>query len=145
MSPPRRAKDIMRREVITLPESTDIWELARLLTSRGITGAPVVDAQGELIGVVSQTDIVRHLQDLAHWPLAEYDFYAESENDPSPPACRALTAKDLMNPTVIQADEETAASELALIMTRRHVHRIIITRDKKIVGIVTTMDLIKAL
>jgi CBS domain-containing protein len=123
----------------------DVWELARLLTTRGITGAPVVGGNGKLLGVVSQTDIVRHLEEFVRSPSAEFDFYRESEGEPRKPARPVPTVKDLMNPTVIQADEETPVQELALIMTRHAIHRVIITRGQKVVGIVATMDLIPML
>jgi len=52
------ARDIMKREVISVPTTMDLRDLAKLFLERGITGAPVVDAQGELTGVVSQTDLI---------------------------------------------------------------------------------------
>lgn len=144
MKPKLRAKDIMHREMITVPQDIDIWELARLFTQRGISGAPVVDAGGELLGVVSKTDIVRHLGELALSPSDSQDFYVQQESD-EPPAAGPATARTLMSRDVIHADEETPLSELSRMMLSRRIHRIIITQGRKIRGIVTTMDLLKVL
>ncbi|MBI4387028.1 MAG: CBS domain-containing protein [Elusimicrobia bacterium] len=143
--PPACAKDIMHTDVIAIPASTDVWDLARQLTTLKITGAPVTDERGFLIGVVSQTDIVRHLKELVQVPPLESDFYAQAEVEDLGRAARPLTARDLMSPRVIQAQEETPVQELANIMTRHRVHRIIITRGHRIMGIVTTMDILKVL
>ena len=59
------AKDIMTPEVITVNENATVRELATLLLMNSISGAPVVNEAGELVGVVSQTDIVRHLEEVA--------------------------------------------------------------------------------
>src|SRR5579863_1885184 len=72
MRPPVRAKDVMRSDVVTARADMDVWELARLLTAHGITGAPVVDGSNRLIGVVSQTDIVRHLEQFCCSPSVEF-------------------------------------------------------------------------
>jgi CBS domain-containing protein len=135
----------MRRDVITVPAGATVWELATLFTARGITGVPVVDEKGELVGVVSQTDIVRHFEELVQLCQAGCDFYADPEQADARPARRIPCARDLMSPKVIEADGETQVEELGRIMMNRSVHRIIITREKRIVGIVTTMDLLKVL
>lgn len=139
------ARDVMRRDVVTVSEGADLWDLASLFTTRGITGAPVIDERGEVIGVVSQTDIVRHLKELLQSTLVASNFYAEPENDAVNPRSRVLTARDLMTPTIIKADEGTPVDELGRIMLREGVHRLIITRGREIAGIVTTMDLLKVL
>lgn len=137
------AKDIMRRDVITVDADTDVWALGRLLSEKGITGAPVTNGGGEVIGVVSQTDIVRHLKELAQTAFTAGDFYAEAEQDYPDRKAPALTARQIMNPLVVQADESTPAHDIGRIMMTKGVHRIIVTREGKMVGIITTMDLLK--
>lgn len=139
----RRAKDVMRRDVITVSAKTDVWELARVLSSHGITGAPVVDEKGDVVGVVSQTDIVRTLQELDG--RRRGGFYADADDGRALGPRRHLTAADLMSREVIRAPETTPAAELSRIMLQRGVHRIIITRGRRLVGIVTTTDLLRVL
>lgn len=137
------AKDIMRGEVVSVPPETDVWDLARLFSTKGITGAPVVDKAGKLLGVVSQTDIIRHLKEVAKSADWLFDFYAEPEPDAGRPRGPSLTAGDLMTKDVITAEEDATVAELAHVMLSKRVHRLIITRGGRISGIVTTMDLLK--
>ncbi len=144
MKPKILAKDVMQREIIVVPQDLDVWGLARLFTERGISGAPVVDGDDELVGVVSQTDIVRHLGELTRAFPPPLDFYAQQEVG-GEPAVRPATARTLMSRDVISAGPETSAAEISRMMLLRRVHRIIITEGRKVLGIVTTTDLLKVL
>src|SRR4051812_40350179 len=90
------AKDLMTRNVAALSPLTTVGEAARLLTEQRISGAPVVDGKGNLLGVVSQTDLVRHQSGRPEgWP-------GEPAADP------ALTpVVSLMTGAVVTCDEET--------------------------------------
>lgn len=114
------AKDIMRRKVKTLTPETTIREAAKLFSDRHITGAPVVSREGHLVGVVSQTDLVRR------------------------EGARARV-EQIMTPWTVSFEEETPVLELARQLLRKRIHRVVITRDGKLSGIVTTMDILKAL
>lgn len=114
------ARDIMHRKVKTLTPETSIREAAKLFSDRRITGAPVVSREGHLVGVVSQTDLVRR----------------EGARD---------RVEQIMTPWAVSFEEETPVLELARQMLRKRIHRVVITRDGKLSGIVTTMDLLKAL
>ena len=132
----------MQTEVVTVDVDVDIWTLARVLSERGITGVPVVDDKGELVGVVSQTDIIRHLKELAISAAEGQDFYEGEEAKNWGPFKTRATARELMSPEVITASETTPVETLARSMLKRRIHRVIITRGRKIAGIVTTMDLL---
>lgn len=134
----------MRREVITVRETDTIWDVAKAFAHHGISGAPVVNAEGDLVGVLSQTDIVRHLEDVAAG-FTNGSFYADSEDDRRRVPKRAVTAAELMNPQVIGAPEETRASALSRLMLEKGIHRIVITSGRALRGIVTTLDLLKVL
>lgn len=134
----------MRRDIVTVTRDTDVWHLAQLFHDRGLSGAPVVDEEGQAIGVVSQTDIVRWLREEAGWTHQTAAFYSDSDGDGRKPCPRA-TAGELMTPSVIAANEDATAEELSHLMLSRGVHRIIITREGKPCGIVATLDLLKYL
>ena len=121
-----RAQDVMRKELITVREDEDVWSVAWTLTQHRITGAPVLDDRGRLVGVVSQTDLARYLWNRQDASLA--------------PA----TAGQLMTRRLIRAAPEAPLSDLAGTMTRHGVHRVLITRGSRLLGLVTTMDLIAA-
>jgi len=130
----------MRRQIIAVRENQDVWSLARTLIENGITGAPVLDGAGALVGVISQTDLVRYLRDAAR---DREDFYSDPEQDLGKRP-RPVLARDLMTRKVIQADEEASLAELSRIMLRLGVHRVLITSGRRLSGIVTTMDILRA-
>jgi CBS domain-containing protein len=132
--PTMTAKDLMTRHVATLSPLTTVGEAARLLTEQRITGAPVVDAKGNLLGIVSQTDLVRHQGAGAEpWP-------GEPSKDP------ALTpVLSLMTGSVVTCEEDTPLDEVARVMLDRRIHRVLVTREGRVCGILTAMDLLRAL
>ncbi len=151
-----RAKDIMSTNVLTVPESMTVIELASFFTEKMISGAPVVDHDGNLVGVVSLSDIVRtegrrsaivkeqHEADyyLHGWEnrLNEdelQEFHLEDDD--------GLTVRDIMTPLIFKVSEDTPITEMADIMIGGRIHRLIVTRDEKVVGIVSTLDMLKAL
>ena len=136
------AKDIMHRSVVSVPENTDVWELARIFSTQSISGAPVVDGTGCLLGVVSQTDIILYLKKVAEGYDGS-DFYTDADEEA--PQIGTATARDIMSPHPITASELTPVHELSRLMLTKHIHRIIITEKNKIQGIVTTTDLLKVL
>lgn len=136
------AKSVMQKKVITVKDNLLAGELARLFEAKRISGAPVVDSAGRLIGVVSKSDLVRHECEGA-------DIYRDSD-EPLPKGFHVenpdrTTVADIMTPAVIEATEDAPASQLARLMRKRHIHRVFITRDKRLCGIVTTLDLLKLL
>jgi CBS domain-containing protein len=141
-----KAKDIMRRGVITVEAWLTLPELAKVFEERDISGAPVVDERGAVIGVVSRTDLVRAQRES---PSPAPLFHAESEELAGLPgmhieAMDEMRAREIMTPGGIAYDEDTPVKELAEAMLERHIHRVLITRGKDLRGIVTTMDMLKA-
>lgn len=144
------AKDIMRKNVISASPKMTVREVARLFVDRRITGAPVIDSRGKLLGVVSQTDLVRHDReapetssvpryhrddDAAAWLSG--GFHIEEPE--------FSLVENVMTPAALSADESTPVEALARRMLEKHIHRILITRGGKLCGIVTSMDMLRAL
>lgn len=138
------ARDVMRSVVFTVRVDQSVWDVAQEFSVRRITGAPVVDEKGRLVGVISQTDIVRHLHSVVASAVG-VDFYGDAEPlDPSrrqPP----VKVERLMSRDPVCASEDTPVVELSKRMLTLRIHRIIITKGDAVVGIVTTMDLLKVL
>lgn len=147
----RVAKDIMNPNVVTVTSSMDVQEAARILLDEGITGAPVVDDTGQLVGVLSQTDLVEY--DLAtERPLTvETPFYRHLFDDALLPGrgfqieeLPADTVRDVMTPFLITVEEETPIREVAARMAKFSIHRLIVTdADQQIRGIVTSLDVLR--
>ena len=123
--------------------------MAKILDENGISGAPVLDPEEHLLGVVSKSDLVHHQLDGDRGD-DEYSYYRGSSVEVLPKGFHVevpdrTAVRDIMTPTIIQANEDTPVSELALVMRQKHIHRIFITRKNKLCGIVTTMDLLRVL
>jgi CBS domain-containing protein len=150
------ARDIMRTDVLSVTEDMNVRELAALLTERMISGAPVVDEDNRLTGVVSLTDIVanegkrqairggEHVGDffLQGWEdeLDETDlrpFHVIGDDD--------LNVADIMTSMVYSVDETASLADMADAMISGRIHRLLVTREGEMVGIVSTMDLLRAL
>src|SRR5579862_9721055 len=142
------ARDIMRKKVVTVSADSTLQETARLFIDKRISGAPVTDGKGRLIGVISQTDLVRKNRERSASSTPVY--YGEDDQwarchgylieDPD-----LTRVDDVMTPAILSAKDTTPIEELARLMLSRHIHRIIITRDGRLCGIVTSMDMLRAL
>jgi CBS domain-containing protein len=141
-----RAKDIMTRNPITTMPQTTIEELCETLRRENINGTPVVDETGKLVGVVSQDDVIfrkagrnedvqppRDIKD-----LFQRGFAPIAESDAAP-----RRVGEIMTREVISADEDTTVEQLCRTMWERRIHRVPITRDGKLIGIVSALDLCK--
>ncbi|MBI3911189.1 MAG: CBS domain-containing protein [Armatimonadetes bacterium] len=141
------AGDIMTRAVITARPDTKLREIADLLVRHRISGVPVVDEENRVVGIVSETDLIDEEKRHAHIPRTalygvmpvpdEVWVAAFEEGD-------QLTAAQLMTHRVVTLPETTSAREVAEEMLSRHVNRIPITRDGRLVGIVTRADVLRA-
>jgi CBS domain-containing protein len=141
------AKDIMHKKVVTVESWLTVPELSKVFEEKAISGAPVVDEVGAILGVVSQTDLVRTRREgSAGIPSYHSDF-----DDTVRSAGLHIEEMDrtrveqIMTPGAISLDENTPVEKLAKVMIDSHIHRVLITRGDKLAGIVTTMDMMRAL
>lgn len=135
--------NLMSKNVVTVRPETPIQKLKELFHEHTISGAPVVDSRGSLMGVVSLSDLSREKPAEA---AAEISFYA----NPSwgtihfPTAGGdAQTVADIMTNLVIAADQDEHIERAADLMVEHHVHRVIVTSAGKVVGVVSSFDLVK--
>lgn len=143
-----QARELMRRRVITATPEMTLKELADLFVNRRITGAPVVDRIGKTVGVVSQTDLVRHEHEAGTPEVATYHIEPEElqiKRGFQIEAPDFTRVKDVMTPKVISFEETTDIAEIASLMLRRRIHRVVITSKGKLAGILTSMDMLKAI
>lgn len=139
------AKDVMKRKVLSVSPDIFVRELAGILDDRGISGAPVVDGNGTLLGVVSKSDLV-HFQREGEHDRDRFAYFKQVQVLPEgyhveiPDRTRV---REIMTPSIIQAGERTPVALLARMMRRKRIHRIFITRGQTLRGVVTTMDLLK--
>jgi predicted transcriptional regulator len=151
MGKTRNVRDLMNPDIMTVADEMTTDELARYLIEREISGAPVVDSQGHLIGVVSMTDIGRNMAEPSDSVSSRGpNFYRDDAVDLARDDLgqrfveeRAVTVRDVMTPVVHQVPVTASVAEVARIMVEQHIHRLVVTQGKDPVGIITSMDLLK--
>lgn len=145
-----KAKDIMTREVITVKPNTTIEELAHIFIEKKISGAPVVDDNGDLIGIVTENDLISQNKRL-HIPTVVRLFDAfimlesPSKIEKEIKKMAAVTVADICVSDVITVAEDTPVEDIATIMSEKKVHLIPVVEGKNVRGIIGKMDLIKGM
>jgi CBS domain-containing protein len=142
-----RARDLMTADVVTVPPETPVMAMARLLADRGISAVPVVDAQGQVLGVVTEADLVRRLAGEADKPTGWFaSLFGNQERDAEHYArTHGVTARDVMTAEVVAVDPDTLASQVAHLMEDRGIRRVLVTQDGRLKGLVSRADLLRAL
>jgi CBS domain-containing protein len=140
------AKDLMSTTVITVTPDTRVAEVARLLADRGISAVPVLGPEGELLGIVTEADLVRRLAgEAALRPRGWFRaLLAGRAGDAAKDYARlhGQLAGDVMTTDLVAVEEETPAEEIAQLMEERRVKRVPVLRDGRLVGIVARADLL---
>jgi CBS domain-containing protein len=153
--PELTAADVMNTQVLAVRPDMSLHELAAFLTENQITGAPVLDRQGRLVGVVSETDITESDRDRGDLVRdrsdPEFDVRgwedkvdAEEMRDLHV-AEDDLLVRDIMTPAAYTVPHDTPVPRLAQTMIAGRIHRLLVTRGQHVVGIVTSLDLLKLL
>jgi CBS domain-containing protein len=114
------ARDIMTRKVYTTCAEASVQEVAQLLSRKNISGVPVIDKDGKMIGIVTEADIIGKVDR------------------------EGLRAADIMSPEIIAVDEETRVGELAMLLTEHRIKRVPVVQHGKLVGIVCRADIVHA-
>ena len=112
------AKDMMTKEIITVSPTMSIKKLAMTLVKNQISGAPVIDRNGKIIGVVSEADIIGK---------------------------KGKDVKAIMSKKVISVTENTPVEEIARLMTAHKITRLPVMRGDKVIGIVSRADIVNAI
>jgi predicted transcriptional regulator len=141
------AKDIMTRKLVTLNVAMTLKEAAWALSNARVSGAPVVDAAGRMVGVLSQTDLVREQARRDPQTVELPNFHMDlGESMPKSfeiGAPETLRVDQVMTPVVLTGQEDFSVEQLGRMMLQNRMHRIVITRDGKPVGIVTPFDVLR--
>lgn len=115
------AEQVMRRNVVSLLPMATVQQAIRLLRELGFSGAPVVDRNGTLVGIISE------------FALLEIVF------DPS---IRTAPVSRFMTRDVLTVNEDTALSDIATLFVRHRIRRVPVVRDGRLVGVVSRPDLL---
>ena len=145
-----QARDIMTKEVITVSPETTVLDLAQLLADHKINGAPVVDSQGRLVGVVTQNNLIDRAKkfELPHViSILDAHFYLERPSTFKKNLEKLMgnLVADIMTAPPVTISEDVEVDEIATIMARRRVHTLPVLQGDKIIGIIGKIDIIRAL
>jgi CBS domain-containing protein len=146
------AKHIMTTEIIPAHEKMTVLALTQLFQKHDISGAPVVDDAGHLVGVVSTTDVLLHSDVFGESPVVESEYYKQHDDeggetlseDLVPEDVVNLQVRDIMSTNVLSVSVETPIEEVAKIMYTNRIHRLLVLEDSRLVGILSTMDVLRA-
>src|SRR4030042_545747 len=142
-----KAKDIMTRDVITVKPATTVEDFARILMKHGISGAPVVDDNENLMGIVTENDLIRKNSRL-HIPtvLRLFDAFitiGTSKLEVEIKKMASSTVGEICTRNVITVGDETSMEDVATIMTEKNVHILPVLKEGKLAGILGKKDIIK--
>ena len=148
------AKDIMNSDILSVNVEWPVDQLADFLIENSISGAPVISEEGTLVGVVSLTDIVRYksfpmdnpqpANPHEYYMHAPERQYSQAEIESFRVGIESLVmVRDIMTPMTFNVNEKTELSRVADAMIRGRIHRVFVTKDEKLVGIITTMDMLR--
>ena len=148
MKEERLIKDIMVKKVITIQKDASVEELSELLVKNKISGVPVIDGDGKLVGIATEGDLIIKDSDL-HFPryfkLLDSIIYLESLNKFKKSLKKFLGTKveDVMTAEIKTVKEETPVGEAANIMIKYNINRVPVLDSKdELVGIVTRADIV---
>jgi CBS domain-containing protein len=144
------ARDIMTMNVITVHPDATVTDLAKLLQKHRISGVPVVNETGAIMGMVSEADLMMkiarpHLP--AHIQLLGGIIYLESpaEMDSAMKKALAMQVSDIMTTRVIAVEEDDLVEDVANLMIEKRVNRVPVLDEGRLSGIITRADIIKTL
>lgn len=143
-----RAVDVMTRKVITVWPGTTVREAARLFADNHISGAPVVDDEGRLLGMLTEGDLIHRAEigtqaGRRSWWL---ELFASTQNLAATYIKEnARLVKDVMTSNVFTVKETTPVREIADLLERHRIKRVPVLYDGELMGIVSRANLVKAL
>lgn len=147
----KTAREIMTRQVHTVREDLPIQELARAFDARGVSGFPVVDAQGSLVGVVTETDLIHQNQRL-HIPTAVAIFDAvvvlgsSKKLEEEMQRMAATTVGEIMSKKPVTVGEDATVGEIASLMGEHGVHTLpVLGPQGELVGVIGKRDVIRTM
>ena len=142
-----RAIDVMTSEVISVDENATVTAVARLLAERGISAVPVVDKANQVIGMVSEGDLLHRAETGTERRRSWWLDMMASTNKLAGDYIKSHSrkVKDVMTRKVLSVTEATPVADIALLLETNRIKRVPVVRDGKLVGILSRANLVRAL
>jgi CBS domain-containing protein len=141
-----RARDLMTTEVTKVPPETPVTAIARMFAGQRVSAVPVTDPAGTLLGIVTESDLIRRLADQDERPSGWLARLLDNTNAKAERYARShgVNAGEVMTRRVITAHPEESAAHLARLMEEHKVRRVLVTEGGQVLGIVSRSDLVRA-
>ena len=142
-----KAKDVMTGNVISIEPDQTVLQAARLMLQHHISGLPVVDAGGQLVGILSEGDFLRRRETQTERRRSRWLEFLMGPGKIAAEYTRSHGSKvgEVMTPDVRTVDEETPIEDIVELMERHRVKRVPVMRAGKMVGMVTRSNLMHAM
>jgi CBS domain-containing protein len=147
MEPAMKANDVMTSPVISVEPDASIWQAVRIMLQRRISGLPVIDKDGHLVGMVSEGDLLRRAETGTQRPRSRWLEFLIGPGRLADEYTRSHGRKvqEIMTPDPVTVAEETPLEEVVRTMEKRRIKRLPVVRGEDVVGIVTRANLVHAL
>ncbi|BBB30785.1 HPP family protein [Neptunomonas japonica] len=146
------AGEIMSPSVLTVPQNWSLKQLIEFFDQQNINGAPVMGDNGSLVGVVSISDILKfdsRAHSITENPSTQYYY---NNLDGASPEQLGLVGGDshtlhqvseIMTAHIVSVDVSVSLSDVAALMCRKKIHRVFVTSDNELNGVLSTLDILK--
>ncbi len=145
-----KARDIMTTNVVTVSPETKIDEAGKLLLAHHFNGLPVIDQEGNLVGILCQEDLIVQqrkfpLPSIFTFPYGIVPLSSPSHMDEEVQKMVALTVGEAMTPDPITVGPETSLEDIATLMVEKNIHSLPVVENEKLVGIIGKEDILRTL
>jgi len=141
-----KAKDVMTPRVLTVSENATVLDAAQLMVKRRISGLPVVDANGGLVGMITEGDLMHRTEIATGQERSGFLAFLIGPGRAAEDYVRAhgRLIKEVMSVDPVSVTEDTGLDRIVSLFDKRKIRRVAVLRDGHIVGIVTRANLLKA-
>lgn len=143
-----QASEIMTTDVITVSPATSVFDAAKMLTEHHVSGIPVVDDTGTVVGMLTEGDLLRRVETGTGKPQrSRFGEFLHSTRKLASEYLKenAVRVEDIMTCNVVSVAPTTALSEVADVLERHHIKRVPVIENGRLVGIVSRSNLVRAL
>jgi CBS domain-containing protein len=141
------ARKLMTHDVVTAPPDLPLMAVARLLATHAISAVPVVGADGAVLGIVTEADLIRRLASRLERPASCFTspLTYPSETEKHSPRTHGFVAREVMTAQVVTVSPEASASEVAALLEQHGIRRVLVMEDDRLCGVISRTDLLRVL
>ncbi|GGC77526.1 CBS domain-containing protein [Vreelandella lutescens] len=145
-----QAIDIMTSKVISVSLDADVRDIAQQLLAHRISAVPVVDADGKVVGIVSEGDLMRRITDTSsaassHGGAWWLSLFAGGKDAGEYVKAKGKKARDVMTPDPLTIEENMPLHDIARLLEKHRIKRVPVVREGKLVGIVSRANLLQGI